>query len=43
MNCQGLKLAGAKGLDTVTINGSKKYSVEQKVAWFTERGAIMKE
>jgi Domain of unknown function (DUF4062)/Pentapeptide repeats (8 copies)/NACHT domain len=44
MNCQGLKLAGAKGLDTIKIYDAERNIIKQKAAtWFTERGAIMKE
>jgi WD40 repeat protein len=44
MNCKGLRLAGAKGLDTVKIHGSEGKRVTQKATtWLTKRGAIMKE
>jgi hypothetical protein len=44
MNCKGLKLFGAKGLDTIKIVNSEENSIKQKAAtWLTKRGAIMKE
>jgi WD40 repeat protein len=43
MNCQGLRLAGAKGLGTIRINDSKKGNIEKNIAWFAERGAIVQE